>query len=333
MNFLIILLLVSFVCARLYQEEEYQELFKDFIVTYKKDYPHDEFHYRFEIFKKNVDFVKIHNTGSHSYTVALNQFSDLSLEEFKKLYLRKKNAKQRNFARFEEGQNQKIPDSIDWSTNKNPLGKSIVNPVRSQGSCGSCWAFAAVSAIEGKCAQNYSPLLLQLSEQELIDCSYQEGNDGCQGGLMDNAFEYAIEHKGLVLRSSYPYFGADNDCSVSLYKHYCPIREFIDIPEKNLFGLLSASSRQIVTVGVQADTMSFQFYKSGIYDDLDCGTELNHGMALVGYGNEDGQLFWKVKNSWGTKWGQFGYMYIARTEDRIGVGTCGIALAASYPEM
>ena len=324
------ILLISCVCAQLYHENEYISLFKDFIDTYKKDYHHDEFHYRYEIFKRNVDFVKVHNSGFHSYTVAINQFSDLTLDEFRFLYLRpRKNGKSSstNYLEEEGLTDIKLPDAVDWSSNNNPMGKSIVNSIRTQGHCGSCWAFAAVCAIEGACAQSQQ-ILRQLSEQELVDCSK---GDGCDGGFMDDAFQYAIESRGLTLRSSYPYLGLNNDCRMKQFPHYCAIRNFKDIPENNLFGLLATSSKRIVAVGIQADSMSFQFYKSGIYDDPRCGTDLNHGMALVGYGNENGKLYWKLRNSWGVNWGSFGYMYLERTEDILGSGACGIALAASYP--
>ena len=221
---------------------------------------------------------------------------------------------------------------MDWSIDKNPLGRSIVNPIRAQGSCGSCWAFSAIVSIEGVCAQN--GVLTQLSEQEFVNCSYPEGNEGCNGGFMDSAFKYVILNKGLSLRSSYPYSGIDNDCKVisSHFTRYCPIKNFRDIPENDSHELLHSVSQRVVSAGIEADLTSFRFYKSGIYNDQHCGTNLNHGIALVGYGNDNGQLYWKIKNSWGTDWGERGYMRLARNEE-IGSGMCGIAVEASYPIM
>jgi len=207
----------------------------------------------------------------------------------------------------------------------------VVTPVKNQGQCGSCWSFSATGAMEGAWAI-YSGDLLSLSEQQLMDCSKRYGDFGCNGGLMDNAFEYAIDY-GMCSEEQDPYKGTTDtcmtpslDCDNVAKFSYC-----VDINSGNELELKQAVSRAPVSVAIEADTTIFQFYSGGIIKSENCGNSLDHGVLVVGYGEENGEKYWIVKNSWGESWGENGYVRIARTDSTTDSGVCGIALQASFP--
>jgi len=209
------------------------------------------------------------------------------------------------------------PSAIDWST------KGAVTPVKDQGQCGSCWAFSSTGGLEGQW-QLASGNLASLSEQQLVDCSKQ--NSGCNGGLMDYAFQF-YESTAVASESSYPYTAADGTCKSS-FTTAIPqggVTGFKDISDEA--GLLDAVSNVgPISVAIEADQSSFQMYSSGVLTGS-CGTNLDHGVLAVGFGTSDGTDYWKVKNSWGASWGMDGYILIER-----GTNKCGIASGPpSYP--
>tara|TARA_B100000902_G_C27292337_1_gene907871 strand:+ start:128 stop:1279 length:1152 start_codon:yes stop_codon:yes gene_type:complete len=233
---------------------------------------------------------------------------------------------------------ESLPDSIDWST------KGAVTPVKNQGQCGSCWSFSTTGALEGAFYLK-TGTLDSFSEQQLVDCDNRQNKEnkgkdmGCNGGLMDNAFSWIERNNGLCTESSYPYESGTTKTGGSC-KTTCEvvpgskITSFTDVTPKSDSDMMAALSQQPVSIAIQADQKDFQLYKSGVFTGS-CGTGLDHGVLAVGYGkSHDGIDFYKVKNSWGTTWGDNGYILLGRGDEfNKGSGQCGMLLSASYPEV
>lgn len=255
--------------------------------------------------------------------MGMNQFGDLSAEEFKEHYTQGFVGPSNSFARSQNlhaPRSEVLVDSVDWSA------AGAVTPVKNQGQCGSCWAFSTTGAIEG-IQQIVVGELLSLSEQQLVDCASSEGNNGCNGGLMDFGFEYAIKNGGLDSEGDYKYLAKQGPCDTAKEKKTnSKITAYKDVAEGSEDDLLNAVTSQPVSIAIEADQSGFQFYKSGVFDGT-CGTKLDHGVLLVGFGTDDAEKkYWKVKNSWGESWGEEGYIRLVR-----GKNLCGIANRASYP--
>jgi len=300
---------------------EISDAFEDFKTKYGKSYESDsEESERFSIFESNYNIVEGHNAQGKSWTLGINKYADLTLEEFVGTYVGKLGMDDNEEKIYVDLEDASVDDSRDWTT----LG--VVGDIKDQYGCGSCWAFSAVSSIEGTVAQA-TGLLTALSEQNLVDCSTM--NSGCEGGLMTYAFMFA-ESDGLCMETEYPYTGYDQSCASSSCSSLTTISSYSNVVPSNEAALKLAVANQVVSVAIEADTSSFQLYSSGVYSDETCGTDLDHGVSIVGYGtSDDGMDYWIVRNSWGTDWGLDGYMMMSRGSG-LGDGTCGIAMMASY---
>jgi C1A family cysteine protease len=200
--------------------------------------------------------------------------------------------------------------------------------VRNQGSCGSCYSFAAVAALEGAYFVKTGSVL-NFAEQQPLDCSGSYGNAGCGGGLMTNVYNYLKYYK-MMQESSYRYVGYLQSCKYNSAVGVFNTRGYVNLPANDPNALMNALVLGPVSVAVQANSYTFQFYKSGIISSTACGTSLNHGVTAVGYGTENGMGYWIVRNSWGPNWGEGGYFRVMR--DMIsGPGICGINKMNSYP--
>jgi len=298
---------------------------------HQKDYrSEEENRFRMKIFMENKQRIAKHNTrylqGHHSYKLEMNHYGDLLPSEFGKImngYRHDlKNKTGLVGATFLMAANVELPEEIDWRT------KGAVTPVKNQAQCGSCWSFSATGSLEGQNFRKHGKLI-SLSEQNLVDCSVAYGNHGCNGGLMDFAFKYIKENGGIDTEESYPYEGEDDTCRYSKKNKGATDIGFVDIPQGDEQALKSAlATVGPVSVAIDASQASFQFYSEGVYDEPQCSPQnLDHGVLAVGYGTENGQDYWLVKNSWGEEWGDEGYIKMARNKNNM----CGIASSASYP--
>ncbi|KAJ6224287.1 hypothetical protein RDWZM_002832 [Blomia tropicalis] len=217
-----------------------------------------------------------------------------------------------------------LPDTVDWTT------KGVVTPIKNQEQCGSCWAFSAVASMEGQHALKTGKLV-SLSEQNLVDCSQSEGDYGCEGGMMDYAFQYVIDNNGIDTESSYPYKGVDEKCEFKKNYVGATIKSFTNVKSGSESALQTAVANVgPISVTIDASQKSFQFYKSGVYNEPRCTSNFyDHAVTAVGYGTLNGVAYWKVKNSWGTSWGEKGYILMSRNKNN----QCGIAYKASYPNV
>jgi len=302
--------------------------FTNFQERFSKRYEtFQELETRFEIFRENMRTIVLHNLDSNqNFTMGINQFTDLTSGEFKEMYASGLKTEVGSYGcKSFSSSASNAPASVDWRN------EHAVTSVKDQGQCGSCWTFSATGAIEGAWAISTGQLI-DLSEQEMVDCAtgISYGSHGCNGGQMEGAFKFVIAN-GQCSLASYPYTAKDGSCQKCTA--VAQITSCSDVKPNDQISLKAAVSQQPVAVAIEADTRYFQSYSSGILTSTSCGTSLDHGVLVVGYGEENGQKYWLVKNSWGTSWGDKGYVKIARSESTNDAGICGIAMDPSFPSV
>lgn len=313
--------------SEMYSHPRWHE-FSAFLKQYGKAYSLREMPSRFDTFLENIN--KINSHRHTSFNISLNRFADLTEYEFGKEVAQGCYGEPPRWGFYQTrspclpGDGRvyaPLPASIDWRD------KNAVTEVKNQGQCGSCWSFSATGAMEGAWAIA-STNLVGLSEQQLIDCSVSYGDHGCRGGLMDDAFAYAIDN-GMCSESDVPYEGKSETCTKC--DPVVLLDGCRDVTPNDETALAAAVAVGPVSVAIEADQKVFQLYSGGIIDAESCGTKLDHGVLVVGYGEDNGQEYWLVKNSWGADWGEKGYFRLAKHADTTGKGTCGVAMQPSYP--
>ncbi|KAL5019855.1 hypothetical protein ScPMuIL_002747 [Solemya velum] len=328
MFLVVIAAVIALTTARLPFREELNGEWESYKTTHNKHYHENEFQRRI-IWESNIQKIQRHNLeadrGLHTYTLGMNKYGDLTSEEFRQLNGFNTSLRSAVVETFLPPSHvTSLPSTVDWRK------EGYVTPIKDQGQCGSCWAFAAVASLEGQHFKKEGELV-SLSEQNLVDCSRAQGNDGCEGGLPDQAYEYIKVNDGVDTESSYPYKARDDKCHFVKADVGATDTGYVDIT-KGSEGDLKTAAATVgpISVGIDASHDSFQLYRSGVYNERRCSkTQLDHGVTVVGYGTHEGNDYWLVKNSWGTSWGEDGYIMMSRNKDN----QCGIATAASYPRV
>jgi len=313
-------------CVAIHMEKalESSDDFDAYLAKFGKAYNGDgEYEARMTIYNENMKYIKEENAKDHTYTLGETQFTDLTNEEFKRLYVSGyKPASQQlgsDLPYLGEHEETESSGSVDWTT------KGAVTPVKNQGQCGSCWSFSTTGSLEGAWQINAGQLV-SMSEQQFVDCD--KSSMGCNGGSMATAFSWA-EKQNVATESSYPYTATDGSCKTSFttaipkggvtgYKSVGSL-----FSKATVAKLESAIDIGPVSIAIEADQSSFQHYTGGILSE-NCGTNLDHGVLAVGYNSAEG--YWLVKNSWGNTWGDKGYLKIAQAGN-----VCGILNQPVYP--
>jgi len=294
-----------------------------------------------ENWKNNDRIIADTNSKNLSYTLGHNAFSGMSSDEFADhmhFGLNREILETSGLRGFSETLVETSAEtSVDWRT------KNAVTPVKNQKQCGSCWSFSTTGALEGIYAIKRGTLV-SYSEQQLVDCDYIRAGGtslGCNGGDMKSAMEWIGKNNGLCTESAYPYVSGDTKTNGPCQKSCSivsgsDISTTVSVSANSDSAMMTALSQQPVSIAIEADQSSFQLYKSGVFTGA-CGTNLDHGVLLVGYGTMNGLDYYILKNSWDVTWGSQGYMYIARGVDASGKpynggkGQCGLLMQGVYP--
>lgn len=303
---------------------------------------------RFGIWKQNKAFVDNHNAAGKSFTTKMNKFGDLSNWEYRSQLLGNRgNSSRKGLLGTFKATGTSAPDSFDWRSS------GVITSVKDQGQCGSCWAFSAVAAMEGAfnnankdnmpsacTATCNGKACCSFSEQELVDC-VNGGSDNCdEGGEMHDGVMEIINNQAnaINLESDYPYTsGSGTSRGVCHSKPSSALptgfKGYTTVDPGNEDALKEASYQMtILSIGIDASQSSFQFYDSGVYNEPSChnkADELDHGVSIVGYGSESGNDYWMVRNSWGSSWGDGGYIKMSRNKDN----QCGVASDSIFVTM
>merc|ERR1712018_119141 len=325
----------------------------DFKSLHNKKYSRLEESRRFNIFKENKAFVERHNRdyqlGLETYTVGINKFADLTNDEFHAQYLGltqdSTNASIRlNYqCPVQFADNGNTADAVDWRTTANPQNTVAVTSVKDQVSCGSCWSFGGAATFEGaQClAGNHDCSSWSgASEQELVDCGGSNNSAlgpyydmACNGGWIDNALYYILQTGYIDSYDSYPYVSGTTrkaGTCVSSAANSCGSLSSCGATTKNSEPELQQALAQVGPNGIAIDAggIGFQLYSGGVYTSSSCSsTRVNHAVLAVGYGADaSGTPYWTVKNSWGTGWGDNGYILMRRNYNNM----CAVASTPAY---
>jgi len=311
--------------------------FEAFMTKFEKVYDLEEKAYRLSVFNQNLKTLDVHNAGyeagNHTWFMKVTQFADMTPYEFSAYVKRGSGGGYlRDPARIPNiKHHEKVEGcgSVDW------VAQGKVTPVKNQGNCGSCWSFSTTGAIEGRYSIRTGGSPTPLSEQELVDCDHRDS--GCNGGLMDYGFYWVETNGGLCSESAYPYTSGNTGRSGSCQKYYCSnvagatVSSYTDVTPNSESQLENAVCAGPVSVAIEADQYSFQMYGGGVLTGR-CGANLDHGVLAVGFGTDGADQYWKVKNSWGTSWGEAGYIRMCKNcGANNGAGECGIAAQPSFP--
>ncbi|OMJ72282.1 hypothetical protein SteCoe_29303 [Stentor coeruleus] len=294
--------------------------FKAYMNLFNKVYADEkEYASRFNAFRDNLGYIRVHNQKNKSWYLSVNHFTDMTNSEFK--------AKFTSF-KYEVPHQDQIskPNSYSYPQSVNWVTKGAVTPVKNQGQCGSCWAFSTTGAVEGAWfIAGHS--LVSLSEQQLVDCC--SDNYGCSGGWPTVAMQYIIQNGGLTTESNYPYKAVQGQCNTRAAKSIAAsIHSYQELEVANYPAMAVGVAQQPVSVLVEADGPDWQSYGGGVVNDPNCGTNLDHAVLAVGYDMTAKVPYWVIKNSWGTNWGEAGYIQLAVVE---GVGICGVQMSPVIP--
>lgn len=297
-------------------DAQMEVLFAEWMKTYSKSYRAEDVPLRFKTWKQNLDIVRSHNAGNHSFQLGMNSIADLTLDEFRRFKLGFRpnlTAPTDEEVPLSTSHTVQIPKEVDWRM------KKAVSAVRDQGTCGSCYTWSSAGAIEGAMViAGYN--LTALSSQQLLDCSRKYGNGGCDGGLMTSTFTYIRANGGVCAFDAYPYTGKVGVCNAACKKvEGTALRSHTNIAKKEP-ALLSAIAQQPVSVAVAAGSSIWQLYRNGVMDSNKCGRNLDHAGVAVGYGTTDAGIGYIIfKNSWGPSWGEEGFIRLVRGKDMCGI--------------
>ena len=280
----------------------------------------EEFNARKALFTAHdAELEKINADTNNTFTVGHNFFSTMTDFEKKNML---------GYREWTSGENEIYEDNMPTADSVNWVTAGGVTGVKNQGQCGSCWSFSSTGALEGAYFIQ-SGTLQSFSEQQLVDCDHI-GSNGCNGGSVAGAFLWYKSNKA-DLESDYPYTATNGTCHASDYSGVTTDAGYTMVSQSSSSALMASIEAAPTSVAIEADKIAFQGYTSGVLNSSACGTTLDHGVLAVGYGTEDGQAYYLVKNSWGTSWGDNGYVKIANNGD--GAGICGIQLGAVRPSM
>ncbi|KAL3884391.1 hypothetical protein ACJMK2_024532 [Sinanodonta woodiana] len=283
---------------------------QEFVRSHNKTYSAHEEPVRYAVWKENLLVINRHNSETNEEYARLRTGFEINgnIEGSGSIF------------KYINGSED--PSEVDWR------GKGYVTPVKNQGGCGSCYAFSVKGAVEGQLFRKTGKLV-SLSEQNIVDCSFKEGNHGCGGGNKFRSYNYIKNNNGVDTAEAYPYEAKNGPCRFRRSEVGATVTGYVDLPRNDEIALRHAVANiGPIAVSIEGFPRDFRFYDHGVYDNPNCTKlESMHAVLVVGYGTRYGLDYWIVKNSWGSRWGKAGYVFMARNKDN----QCCIACAANYP--